>query len=389
MPRKWYLLLLTLWSVHAFGQNTLGNSPNTVDSIIMVEGARGLLSGANVDNVRATEDGSGITLTPGAIAGSIILKPQQTEFGFNEALPSWNGWAPKDGGFRVWMCPVISGTPAGWFEAGTWGKLNDEPTTRITVLQDGIYNIDTLLLRRPAEAMQIRIDLVRGKPSGPAPVFRLMALSYTNSTGDKSLFARFGRPAANARLSPTSVEVPYRSQVVPNEKVIGRICSPCSVAMTLAAYGIQQDTQDVANELYDRVSDAFGVWHRSVQSAAQHGVRGYVHRFRNWPDVHRELAQRHIICASIRFRPGEVEDPLAAHGKRKQGTLGHLVLIRGINADGLIIVHDTNSKDYGVSSLWKPDQLARAWFDKGGVAYVFTGRRNADKAKSAQGASGT
>ena len=373
MPRLLLLLLLIVSPLYVQGQNTLGNPPNTVDGLLLVEGAQALLSGGQADNVVATPDGSGIQLKAGATAGSITLKPMQTNFAFNEALPSWNGRAPKDGGFRVWMAATVPGAQSVWFEAGTWGKLSDDTTTRIVQLPYGVYNIDNLRLATPAQGVSVRIDLARATAKGPSPVVRLFALSYTNSLGDRNLAARFGARKSSGGLAPVSIEVPYRSQVVSNERYIGRICSPCSVAMVLAAYGVNVDTQAIATELYDRASDAFGVWHRSVQSAAQHGVRGYVARFRSWVDVQRELAAGHIVCASIRFQPGEVQDPLAPYGKRKNGTLGHLVLIRGISPDGKIIVHDTASKDYGVSELWIPDELGKAWFDKGGVGYVFTG----------------
>jgi hypothetical protein len=162
--------------------------------------------------------------------------------------------------------------------------------------------------------------------------------------------------------------------VVPNKKWIGRICSPCSINMVLGHFGIRESTQDVAAMLYDPVSDAFGVWHRSVEGGAQLGLRGYVTRLRNWNDVTDLLKHGDLICASIRFRPEEVQDPIRAFGRRKHGTEGHLILIKGVTSDGRVITHDTASKDYGVNLAWKKEELAKAWFDKGGVAYVFSGR---------------
>jgi hypothetical protein len=359
----------------SFAENTLGNPPNTVDGLQIVEGAKALLAGADAQNVRATSDGSGVTLAPGALSGSITLGPVQTKFPFNEALPSWNGWAPKDGGFRIWISPVMNGQPAGWFQAGAWGNAPDEKTSGIAQLPYGVYNVDTLQLSQPAQGVLVRIDFARATGKTQSPTLRLFALSYTNSIGDSRLYATYGRRDTGAPLKPVSIDVPYYSQVVPDEKLIGRICSPCSITMALGAYGISAETQSIASELYDRSSDAYGVWHRSVQGAAQHGLRGYVTRFRTWADVQNELNQHHVIVASIRFKPGEVQDPLAPYGKRRKGTQGHLVLIRGISSDGKIIVHDTASRDYGVSELWAPAELGKAWFDKGGVAYVFTGKR--------------
>lgn len=379
----------------SFAQNRLVNPPHTVDDLLQLEGAARLLEGAKAENVQATADGSGVELASEALAGSLQLPPRPTRFPFNEALPSWNGWAPKSGGFRVYLRAFSQKRGGGetpWLEAGSWGKVPEakESTSKVR-FAGGSYDIDTLLLQNPADMIEVRIDLFRESAREPSPVFRLFSLAYTNSTGDRGLARRFGdrrnlQPGQGVRAvdvpSTISVNAPYHSQVVPrdkgrpkNEQWVGRICSPCTVNSALDAFGIRMETQDVAAELYDQKSRAFGTWHRAVQGGAQHGLRGYVRRFRNWEDVRDHLARGAVVIASIRFEPGEVADPLAVHGKRLNGTKGHLVVIKGLAPGGKAIVHDSASKDFGPDSVWSQDELAKAWFDKGGVAYVFTGKR--------------
>lgn len=361
-----FSLLVLTSAVNA--QNTLTYPQGTVDGVVHVEGADNLLRSGLIDGVQPTPDGGGIMLSAGRVSGSLTLNGLSTQFPFNEALPSWNGNAGA-GGFRVWLHPLLADrSPASWFEGGTWGKVPNEATTRVMQFPYGSYNIDTLLLNRPALAMAVRIDLVRQAPDDRSPEFRLFTLSYSNSLGD----ARLGKFAAGKRpiREDVQLDIPFRSQVVKSEPLIGRICSPASIASALAFFGVTKETQSLAEQVYDKTCDAYGVWHRSVQGAAEFGVRGYVTRLRNWGDVAAELQKGRVVVASIRFEAGEVDDPMRKHNRRKEGTKGHLVIITGVKTDGTVTVHDTASKDFGVHSVWKQSELAKAWFDKGGVAYV-------------------
>jgi len=366
---------LVLIGLNSYAQNTLRNPPGTIDGLTTLEGSQQLLQGARADNIRPSADGRSIELVDGAMAGSLTIPVVAGNFPFNEAIPSWNGWVGKDSGFRVWMNPLlVDRSPTSWFDAGTWGRVSDELTTRIIQLNCGIYNIDTLQLSTLAQGVSIRFDLVRASPGVPSPKIYMFTLSYTNSTGNQQLARQFAPPRRPLSQS-AKLNVPFRSQVVARDAWIGRICSPASITMALANFGIERDTQSMAGMLYDSPSDAFGVWHRSIQGASQEGVRGYITRYRNWSDVADAISRGYVVCASIRFQAGEVDDPMLKVGRRKKGTEGHLILITGVNADGTVTVHDTASKDYGVNSVWRQEELAKAWFDKGGVAYVLTGPR--------------
>jgi hypothetical protein len=49
------------------------------------------------------------------------------------------------------------------------------------------------------------------------------------------------------------------------------------------------------------------------------------------------------------------------------------VVIKGFAPGRRVVTHDSASKDHGPNESWREDDLGKAWFDKGGVAYVFTG----------------
>lgn len=379
-----FLICVIQLEFSSLNANVLGNPPYVVDGLKIIEGAENLLNGAQLFNVRSLNDKTAIELESNATSGSILLAPITTEFPFNEAIPSWNGWAPTDGGFRVWLRVNLSNgklssnksdwTP--WIEAGTWGNLPDEATTRTTAFPGGYYELDTLFLDGTGHQFQFRVDLYRASLSIASPSIRLLALAFTNSLQDKQLWEEFGnrRPsislALNQLQTTETLSIPFRSQEVPNPEWIPRICQTAAVCMALEYFGFYRATEAIAARIYDPVAKRFGIWHRSVQAAAQEGLRGYIRRFRNWDDVRTHLKQNNVICASIRFKLGELQEPPPPY--RSRGTAGHIIVIKGFAPNGRVVTNDSGSKKYGKNELWLQSDLAKAWFDKGGVAFVFT-----------------
>jgi hypothetical protein len=173
------------------------------------------------------------------------------------------------------------------------------------------------------------------------------------------------------RGQPVDSGVAFIPQVnVGRKDWVERTCSPAVMCMMLSRHGINRTVLDLATRTYDRPADAFGVWNRAIMSAVDQGLDGYVTRLRNWGEVHQALSEGSLVGASIRMEPGEVKDPLNRFGRRLEGTKGHIILIRGINGDGTVVTNDPASKDYGGNLTWDPAELGRAWFVKGGVAYI-------------------
>lgn len=359
--------------------NVYGYPINTVDTLMVMEGSGGLLSGAQAERVVADRASGGVALEPEAPAGSILIGPVQPVIPFNELIPSWNGHAPAGTGFRVWLQVGGRNPGAEMIDAGSWGEVPDSGRPPVQELPSGRYEIDNLRLNRVSSGpIWIRIDLHRANAAGASPSVRLVALALTNSTGDRALANRMPGPGRRTMtpdtpgFSPVSVATPFRSQVVARGEWIGRICSPASVGMCVARFGAKISVDDLAAMIYDARSNLFGVWHRNVQAAAQQGIRGTIRRYRSFEDVHKDLSRGYVICASIRFAFGELDIKHLPRMYQKRGTEGHIVVVNGIDENGLVIVHDSASKDHGKDNSWRQEDLAKAWFDKGGVAYVFT-----------------
>src|SRR5258705_4383223 len=77
---------------------------------------------------------------------------------FTELLPSYNPSCPPDTGLRldVRTRDASSGGWSPWFYLGSWGRTlgKEQRETRNDV---GAVNIDYLVLRRPADAYQVRV----------------------------------------------------------------------------------------------------------------------------------------------------------------------------------------------------------------------------------------
>lgn len=353
--------------------NTLEYPPGTADTLVTFEGAGKLLARAAKENVVATQDGTGVQLASGALAGSITFRTLRPPFPVNEVIPSWNGSASGDSGFRVWMRATGPAVDTPWIAAGSWGRIADDVTTRIAQFPGGMYDIDSLVLDSPATTLQFRVDLVRATVEVPSPIFRRLHLSLTNSLGGAAKSAD-KRPMVSGTLgnlkTTETLRLPFRSQVVPRKEIINRICAASSLSMILEANGVNLPTQYVAEVLYDPPADAFGVWNRVVQAGCQlGGLNGYITRYRSWDTVRDEMAKGSLVVASIRLKMGELRQPPRVYQKR--GTLGHLIVINGFAPNGRIIVNNPASKDTGPNELWLQEDLARAWFQKGGVALVF------------------
>src|SRR5690606_38929758 len=124
---------------------------------------------------------------------------------------------------------------------------------------DGRVLTDTLALRQPAQAYQLRVDLV-GSDQGAGPAVSLAAvLASRRSTEARP---RMGTSAAWG----TTLDVPARSQMIyPGGGEVW--CSPTSTSMVLGYWAAQlgrpefeQTPPEVAAGVYDSVYRGHGNW---------------------------------------------------------------------------------------------------------------------------------
>ncbi len=346
---RWLAVIaVLLWAF----DSALGGYP---DQQYILEGADSLLAGAtSVANVVTSADGRALQLAEGALAGSIVLRIQRSAFPYDIGLPSWNGFAPGDsGGFRVFIRVPYGSGWSPWLEVGYW-KANLWPGSKSTSFAGGSIDIDTVELSYYASAWQFKIEFKRLAGGVPSPTVRL--LSFFAS--DSRTTAEFNLSSALADRPPAIfVSTTFIAQHKVSSEFGGRICSPTTVAMILASYGIRVDPLAFALDTYDPYWRIFGVWPRVVQNASEYGLRGTVARIRSWSEAYQILANGGRIGMSV-------GPPLYT---------GHLMMLAGFTASGDPIVHDPARSADGYAHLFNKADLSRSWFEKGGVAYVFTG----------------
>jgi hypothetical protein len=348
----------------------LRNPPGILDRLVLIDTAAAFAAG-KVDRTTVLSAGeAGITLSDERPKGwpleGMWTSPEMTpEFPITNLLPSWNVLTPPETGVQVdaRARDVSTGQWTDWLYMGAWGREAYESERKFTSGAASI-DVDEMILSRPASAYQVRVRLFNFDLENRAltPRVRRIAVSYSGVPR--------GGGAALDQLPidgwARDLNVPFRAQVDPKLPLPlrGKICSPTSVSMVLQHWGIDRPTVANAMAIYDSNYEMFGNWNRAVQYAGQFGLDAWLTRYRTWQQVKGEIARGQPVIASIRFKRGTFPSNV------NNSSDGHLLVIRGMTADGNLIVNDPASLERGNGVIYRADEFARAWFDNGGVGYV-------------------
>ena len=291
----------------------------------------------------------------------------RTRFAFTELVPSFNPHTPPDTGVELEVRVQQDGTWSPWLFMQSWGRVVFPPSRTIK-FDGGEVDIDEIVLTRPAQAYQARIKLVSfGFDMKVAPSVRRLSICYSGMVEDaKQRESLLARPTTLPATFARDLAVPFRGQgAYDNPRSLwGLICSPTSVSMVMEYQGAAFSTMENCDAIYDPQYDLFGNWGRAVSRASEVGLDAWLERFRNWDQVKSYIAEGTPVIASIRFREGEV------NGFLYKSTGGHLLVIRGFNERGDVIVNDPASREKGNGPVYPAAEFAKAWFDNGGVGYV-------------------
>lgn len=294
----------------------------------------------------------------GASLVSEVLVPEAE---FTAALPSWNvaGRTPFTVDVRV-SAEAEGDEWSPWLRIGDWGI--DRRTEDVVVeFEGGKVAIDVLDLKAPQRRAQLRFEPARkSKRLSASDVRAHIVLSDL-----RRIDARMSAAAEEPWPDAIQLDVPTRSQRRAGDDIGGRICSPTSVAMVVSYHGVSVPTRKMAETLLDPHHGIYGNWNRAVQGAYSHGIPGQLVRVSSWSTVRAYLAEGRPLIASIRAKKGELTGaPYASTG-------GHLLVVTGLDADGVVLVNDpAASSPDEVPRRYLRSEMERVWFRNGGVVYA-------------------
>ncbi len=309
---------------------------------------------------------------PGLLTSRVI----ETDFPFNDLLPSWNVDVPPGGAFTV---AIRVGRREGdfwtpYYFLGTWGRREPLKGKHLRD-ENGFINIDYFQSSKKFDRIQYRFHLEQGE-GGQWPVPRRVALAYSNTLNDADLARKFRKPVDPGPKEKWArrLPIPFRSQRWEDAKIRGMICSPTSVSMVLEYRGVKRPTVEVCNTIYDPAYRMYGNWWRAVQGAYTYGIPGRIERFGDWNAVKRHIAAGQPIIASIRIKKGEM-----SHAPNRESD-GHLMIIAGFDENGDVLVNDPAAQtvEQGVTTYKRAD-MDKVWLARGGVGYILLPAKRAEK----------
>lgn len=245
-----------------------------------------------------------------------------------------------------------------WVRIAWAGKL---PSTKQGSIDArlGSVNIDELMVKMEVYRLQVRLRLESNDPNAVARVSRI-DVPTANKWGRDDSHHTVGKP------TPIDIPVPFRSQNTPDSSLNDKLCSPTSVAMVLAYYGVDATVEEVAKKCYDPEYGIYGNWPRNIQAAYEFGVPGSLVRMQSWWEVGKILETGQPLIISIRAERGELR------GAPYDATEGHLIVLRGIDEFGNLIVNDPacGTAEDG-KRVYRRSDLTKVWLQAtDGTAYL-------------------
>jgi len=298
-----------------------------------------------------------LALAPGGRFTSQLLRWGRP---FDELLLSWNALVPAGSGLAldVQLESRARAERSPWLALGRAGDRPPEPDDARTSFDGG----------------RVEVDIVRCERTYDAFRYRLRAAS--EGTDELELWASAACLSERARLADLdpgplpegerALAVPPRSQQDAPPALAPRVCSPTSVAMVLAHHGLEVPLEELCAAIYDPQHDLFGNWPRAVQAAFERGAPGTLVRLSSWSAVARFVASGVPLVASVRAEAGELA------GAPYERTAGHLLVIRGFDGAGGVLVNDPAAPLASVARTYSAQDLARCWLARGGVAYALS-----------------
>jgi hypothetical protein len=264
----------------------------------------------------------------------------------------------------------VGGTWTKDYDFGPWAFDKSTVSRRsVNGQEDALGNVftDTLVLKKPAEAVRVKVWLYSTQP-GVSP--RIRALSLALSDGSRT---PVDGPSERVAWG-TVLEVPGLSQMIYPEG--GPVwCSPTSTTMLLSYWALKLNRPELAETVptaaantHDEVYEGTGNWSFNVAYASAMGsgaLHAMVARLDSFHQVERLIAAGIPVSISIAYEEGQLT------GGASRRSDGHLIVVKGFSPQGDVVVNDPAfPSDDKVETTYKRDELWRAWRHSGGAVYL-------------------
>ena len=243
--------------------------------------------------------------------------------------------------------------------------------------RDGYVTTDSLLLYGQAAytRYQYRLTLFT-TDRNVSPSVSLMAVMTSNT---------YRQPAGLNLVSDHTawgidLPVPQRSQML--YKGGGEVwCSPTTSSMIAAYHGHSVPVPQAAAGTYDYVYQGNGNWPFNTAWAATLGLEAYVTRMSSMTQIEEWIKAKVPVAISFGYAPGELP------GTPTRSSAGHLMVVRGFDINGNVIVNDpAAASNSAVRIVYDRAKLERVWLKySGGTVYLIYPKGTRVPAKNAYG----
>lgn len=238
------------------------------------------------------------------------LWEQETPFGFDELIVSWNAPRPQRGFLTIWVSVKHTNTWSPWHRLARWGSHTQQ--TFVNKLSPSVHTKHVrveLQQRRLAHAFRVKVVFSDGANKKD---LRALFGCYSNSKNFKL------QKISPSKQSTLIKNVPRQSQMELKHQRHKDLCSPTSIAMVtsylthvLSDNHKNSDIHDaalhLAKKVHDNGIDIYGNWLLNVAQAYDtcKGLAFFrAERLNSFNDLHSYLERKIPVAVSVRKLQG-------------------------------------------------------------------------------------
>ncbi len=308
--------------------------------------------------------------------GTLTSPVHTTQQAFTTLVASWNASTPPGTWLEVHVRVLEGPGWTHWYDLPIWAS--DLSTIKRHSVdeqadQTGSVSTDTFQARTAATAYQLSLTLFTTSPSLSPILKRVGAIAAYDAKSVPTI-------PADRSVWGKALDVPQRSQMLPRYQRLGyggggeNWCSPTSTSMVIAYWSnmlkqanLNQSVPNVARGTYDFTYQGTGNWPLNTAYSAQSGaLHSFVTRMYSMSQIEQWIKVGVPLIISLAFSDGQLP------GAPIPSSTGHLLVVRGFDARGDVIVNDPAfASDAQVETIYNRAALQKVWLSGShGTVYV-------------------